>query len=294
VQPFPIRQGRTGRELIELRDESGAWLAGDFAGTEALTLAYWPGDNQPALADPASVAAWADPFDPDEPAVVLTHDEADTALMTPGFVRYVLTVSADGVSADAYSGLLEILPAAGSDDPPKTYCGFDTLRRLMPAVDQLITADDSAQTDFAEQRASARRWLDRQVMARARHRLEDRASGVLVSPPNLLPAEGWTGTAENIEARLDAIRAALDADGLTDPDGLVESIAAHYALAEVLRPQLGNVGESKTPWQALGGWHKGEAIRKLSGWWARVVLNPAEIDLDAEPPVEPVVLVLCP
>jgi len=281
--------------LEAIRGADRAWkltlIGGDgvaltsFAGTETLASSCWTGDDQEASFSPT--ATW---IDASEGTIRLSVAGSQTTDLSPGTYNLQLSITSGGVTVKQNLPGLRILPSPGTAEPPATYCTLDDLRRVAAWVDQLQDLDTD-QTGFAEQRAIAWQWLVLQVMARFRRIQSGQAR--LGSSWAALDAEfdssstttlGYdSGPGSGPSSVPDAtIRTAettllgyLD-DGLLmtaddSPDrGLSRRIMAHYAMAEICQPQIGNAPGSETSYQLLATQFRNRAIGMLGGWRARI------------------------
>lgn len=91
----PIVVGSPFRATLALVAGPRRDAATGYAGTEALSAAAVAGPGMPAEWTPH--AAWADPFDPDAPEVVLSWEGSETVGVEPG--TYEVYLSVDGATA---------------------------------------------------------------------------------------------------------------------------------------------------------------------------------------------------
>jgi hypothetical protein len=272
---------------LTIRDADGNAVT-TYAGTETLTAKLWAGDDITALATPT--LAWANH---DAGTVTLTLSAANTT-QTPATYQIRCTVTDGGVAYEFYRAWLKIEASPGSATAPATYCGFDDMLELAgDLADALLESSDQA--GFAEQRAKARRWTDRVVVARAKDVISTQAerhspvvgseaiditTGVDDGPewgPSIYPDT-------SIRDAVDVIRAALAADDLILDAEVVEANAA-YALALVYGRQMG-AAPNGANYQDLAGKWREYASRRMVAWTARfdTTASPdgvADLEIDA-------------
>lgn len=243
--------GSYRRRRLTLRTPAGL-AAGGYTAEDTLEAVIWPGDDQTPVATPT--AAWDDPA---AATVWLTVRESDTEGLDPGTYRGRIWVHSQGRRIDGGDFALRLTASPGAGLALPSYCTLGDMERLATGwVDDLQDLDDD-RAGFAEQRYEARRWVDRQLLARREAQLLD-GHRVAALPP-------WP---EEVDASLTSLRVALDADGLVRDGGDVARIAAHYALYLVCEPQVGAGGE--TPYQTLAARHLTAARTGLLGWRAAV------------------------
>jgi hypothetical protein len=274
---FSVVAGNDLIEIVRLRDRSGNAVT-SYTDAATLELRLNRGDDQAAIAlSDDSTAEWATAG---EGTVRITLAAADTATLEAGDYDGFLTVIASGVRAGGRGPLFQLRVEAqpGSASAPRSYVGRDDLTSLASGwVDDLMNFDVD-ETNFAEQRREASRWLDEQIMARAERDLDDQrmAHSSVVEVDAIVPTSGvdygpgWGRSVlpdTTTEAQLAAIQARLDDDGLV-LDSRGKRIVARMALHFILAPQLGE--KDKTPYQQLAAMHRATAIRELAGWVARV------------------------
>jgi hypothetical protein len=154
------------------------------------------------------------------------------------------------------------------------------LRRVFPLIGELVQANPSLTSDFSEQREDARRWLDRQLMARVRQALQSQRSrhAPVVSVPPIAPADGADGGPTwgpstipdtTLRDQEEAFRGFLAADALLLGDGLAARTSAHYAVYLACDGMPGEAS-SKDTWHSVGDHHRRRAASLLRGWVARL------------------------
>jgi hypothetical protein len=267
-------RGADVRRRLTLRtfDGNGDLVPASYTGTPLLAARVWPGDNRAVTFSPT--LAWVDAT---VGTVAYSHTAAQTTAVEPGEYRLLVEVTtADGLDRFLV-GDVDIQGSPGTDAAPRAYAGEDDLYALAPWAGDLLSRSD--QTNFVEQLASASRWLDEQVVARAGLALEDQRGrhGAVAEVDPLVPPSGvdlgpaWGRSAlpdTTLEANLAAIQARLDADGLV-VDSRARRVVARYALYLLLEPQLGD--KDGTPYQSLAMRQRATAIRELAGWVARIL-----------------------
>lgn len=249
--------GSYRRRRVRLRTPDGQAATG-FSSADAVSAVLWAGDDQAPLATP--LAEWDDPA---QATVWVTFAEADTVTLPPGTYRLQVWVLSQGRRILGADAALRLTAVPGMATALPVYCSAGDVEALASGWVDTLQDLDTDQAGFAEERNLARRWLDRQVIARRRAWLDDwyrvRAR--------------WADDAK-IEADLTALQSHLDADRLMRDGldaGLIERITAHYALHLIFEPQIGEVNE--TSYQTLAERHRAQASRLLVGWTARVDTN---------------------
>lgn len=246
-QVLEIPIGSYQRRRLTLRTPAGSDAAG-YAVEDTPSCELWAGDDLAVLARPA--VAWDPAAGP--PRAVLTLLEADTAGLAPGTYRGLIWVDSQGRHVPGGRFALRLTAVPGTAVPRKVGCTLGDMEALASGwVDQLQDLDDD-QAGFAEQRAAARDWRDDRILRSYRR---------LIRPPRgAAPAR-----------RVERLRAHLDADRLLaeTPGGRrLRRACAAYALAEVLRPQVGAIGQ--TSYQALADRFATMAEEALAGCTAEV------------------------
>lgn len=141
---------------VELVRKDGTDL--EYDGTEVLTVQFWPGDTRDPIA--GLTAAWETPPD----LVSVTVPQSVTEDLDPGVYKVHVMVGPTNAWVWAAEFFLDILPGPGTDDAPAVYATYDELLKVAPWVRTL--AEDDQQAGFLEQRAQARQWLDKVILAK--------------------------------------------------------------------------------------------------------------------------------
>lgn len=256
-----------GDKLIQARDEGRIYafdLYGDgdvpatgFTGAETFEVTLWAGDDRSPAWTSTTAAEWIEASPPEGQAPSFRLTVPDTALadVDPGTYRLRVRIlgAVDGLPRTGFDGHLQVTGTAGTAAADPVYIAADDLLDAFPGLLDLEDVD-SEQAAGIEPRAEARAWLDDQVAARAEARVEEQ------------DRLGWSwGDADR--AALEAIRAHLDAGRLLVDDA-ARRIGACYAVYRVLRGVVGKDGQNPYKAQALE--FKAEAVRRLSGWKARL------------------------
>jgi hypothetical protein len=271
----------------------------EYDESATLVAEAWAGDDRAVAFNPT--VAWDEVG---EGTITHTIDGDDTADVEPGTYRAMLSITQGAATTRREYGPIVLTAVPGSAVAGKVYCSQNDMLTIFPQLGKLQDID-ADQTGFIEQRVEARRWVDRQVMSRARTALDSQArrhAPVLTVDPIEISVGVDAGpdwglsiypetTARN---QLATIRGHLDDDalmvGLTSAQsaqtwdgGLVRRIAAYYALSLVFEGQVGSMGEegSETSYQTLARRFRQRAIRELQGWAAGI-----DTDLDDRPNFE--------
>lgn len=285
METLRVAAGTGAVYTLTIRDADGNPVT-SYAGTETLAAKLWAGDSQTALATPS--LAWASK---DNGTVTLTLSAANTA-QTAGVYQIRCTITDGGTAYEFYRAWLRIADSPGSDTAPAVYCSFDDMLDLAGELSEaLLEASDQA--GYAEQRAKARQWTDRTVIARAKDTIElqaERHAPVVTSQE----AEITTGVDDgpewgpsiypdaSVRDAVDVIRDALAADQLILDAEVVEANAA-YALALVYGRQAGQTAGGVSYQDLAGKWRE-HASRRMVAWVARFDTDSDGIaDLEIEP-----------
>lgn len=288
AEQLTVGQGRTIKRKVTLRypkdhaepTKRGKPIAGVYSA-ETLTLKIWVGDSVTPATLTASDAAWLSATDG---TITLTIDEADTATFAVGQWRLEIYITTGSDSYTCYQALLTVEPRAGAVTAGLTYCTMAQVVDVAGWITQLITAKPDIQSNFGEYRAKARVWLNRQLMARARERIEFLSAGYVVNTCDVFGdtdagtlTQDWidyTFGDDPVETQLDAIQgflngtyvASTDAGLITDDQ--IADICAHYTAWLAGRNQIGKDGE--TSYQSFAIDCLGTATMRLAGYVARV------------------------
>ena len=293
VEQLYVHQGRTLKRKVTLRypaDYATSTLRNQAVTgvytTETLTLKLWTGDGITAVTMSNSTVAWLSATDG---TLTFTLDNADTATLAAGWYRLEIYVTSASEPYTCYTAMVNVLPTAGSTTADKTYCTMAQVVDVAPWVGNLITTAGDMQSNLGEPRAGARRWINRQLMARARQALEsqlEKHTPIVVTDAYEIttgvddgPAWGQSVYDDtSVEAQLNTIRGYLDSDyvasttaGLVDADGTWAEIAANYTAYLFTRNQVNKDGESQ--YQAFGEDCRDRAAMLLAGTIGKVYTN---------------------
>ncbi|MGE4196022.1 MAG: hypothetical protein AB7G11_02715 [Phycisphaerales bacterium] len=269
-----VVQGADAIEAVELLDREGAPIA--YTGTETLSLRLSKGDGLAVVTLTTSAATWlAAP----RGRVRIWLTKVDTATFTPGSYYVYLAVVAGTLRSEGVVATLEVVAAPAAVTAGKVYCTLDDVKRFAPWIERTIPNDISAQSDLGEYRARARTWLDEQILARARARVETQAelhAPVLAVDPIEITTGYDAGPSwgpsvypdTTVQDQLDDIQTHLDADKLV-VDAKVKEITAKYTIHLLCDVQIGD-GPSETPYQVLAKRFRSDALYGLVGWIARL------------------------
>jgi hypothetical protein len=282
-------RGAAVRRKLTIRNPPDGSVVAGFTNAAALTCECWAGDDQAAVLAPS--VSWINPA---AGKVLFSIATGATSAVPAGLYDLVLVVVGATGTYRYPVGKLRLIPTAGTATPPPVYCEAEDVEDLAAGwVEQLRKlSTGSGLENWLRQRAEARRFVDRTVMARAKRVLEDQARrhGPLLAVDPILPSSGYDAGPQwgdstipdtTLRDQLAAFRGYLVAGQLmctangNDPqdldDGKVARIAAHYTLYLILNGRVGMV--EKTPYQALARQHKGWAIAEAIGWTALIDTN---------------------
>ena len=235
-------RGTTRRYLLTLRSKTLAELPYD--GSEPLSAMLWPGGDRPAIATLSVV--WTTP-----PQIRLTVSAENTEDCEPGKYRVRVLVG-ETVAGEQD---LEIIASPGLATAPASYCKRVDVRRLIQRIESL--KDVSGLEDSL---GAARDWIDAAIV---RAWLDQQG--------------GRGGTFEQITSYYapqyheSQIRGYL-ADNLLVVDPHIRDACAYRAAAEIVRPLVAMMGESKVDYSKLADEFERKANNHLYG-------NPARIDV---------------
>jgi hypothetical protein len=163
------RLGRYQHRLSHI--DVGKSLVGVFDGTETFEATLCRGEGRPA--DATFTAAWdssitGNPATLEHPVILLTITPEDLAGLTEWGLYYVkVWLAEQAVDILPPASTVEILPPAGSEPKPRTYCTLDDVRDVCPWVEDVLRRHPTAQIDLAEQRGMAAGWVEDTFLARA-------------------------------------------------------------------------------------------------------------------------------
>lgn len=264
---------------------AGDPITGVYAGTETLDLILWAGDTLTAVTMSSSGCAWIDSTvspapDPDDGTFRVLLDNSDTANLAPGWYRIEIKITSGSEPQTCFECMLEVLPAAASGTAGATYCTYARVVDVCPWVGQLVRNSSEMQSDLGEYRADARRWLNRQLMARAEVRLNQLAEGHTVDLNNVYEETPdwleytWNEGESSVQEVLASLQSILDDDyvastdpGLVDGDGTIAEICAYYTAYLIGRNEIGENGED---YRRFASESQNIATTKLSGHVAKV------------------------
>src|SRR5258707_978232 len=126
--------------------------------TSAATLAAkcWQGDDQANLFSPS--VAWNDPS---AGTIELALAGSQTASLAAGRYKVLLEITASGRTAKGVVAILALGDSPGSATTPPVYGTLKDMEDLATGwIDDLMSLDINT-TNFLNQRALARQWLDR-------------------------------------------------------------------------------------------------------------------------------------
>lgn len=119
-----------------------------FLVDDPLSARLWAGDDQaPVL---TKTPTWTDVT---TAAYKIAFSDADTAALTPGLYRCIVTVARSGRTAPVGDFLVRITEAPGTASAPVAFTVFGDLTKYAPWIDDLQAQTD--QFGFAEQQARA-------------------------------------------------------------------------------------------------------------------------------------------
>lgn len=148
---------------VTITGSSGAAIVNQYQGTEPLYVTVWEGSNLAPINGVVSVA-WASP-----PAGTVTAVFSPPANLTPGYYRVRLSVSYQGTESPFYAGWLRVQSVPGTASESPTYCSLqDLLDRAGDWLEQLMQSSTSSISNFVQERAAAREWLDDIIVGRSR------------------------------------------------------------------------------------------------------------------------------
>lgn len=157
MDTIQVARGEAAVFTVTLTSDSGAALP--FAGSEALTVQHWKGDDLASVS--GATAAWLT-----APSLVdVTYPAAFTAQLDVGAYYARLWIDTTTLAAE---WLVRVTPAAGSGTAPSVYCTYDDVLTYCPWIMQAQTADPTIQADLGEHRARARTKLEDVILARFR------------------------------------------------------------------------------------------------------------------------------
>ncbi len=289
--PIELYIGADGEWDLVVQD-SRARPVTTYTGAATLAVSVWPGDDQAETFAPTAV--WTDAT---AGRIKLSIAGSDTASLEAGQYEQRLSITAGGLTKSFALPPLSLLSIAGMGTAIRTYCTLRQILRLVPWIETVEGMDARLVANFGQERFEASRWLDRQVMTRARRIIEQQAERhaavVTVTPVTIV--DGYdAGEAygesiypdETIQAQLNQIQGYLDADQLmltyttsTDDDppvvttwpmdgGIVPRIVAYRTVYEILDDQIGKQGD--TPYQDLAARYKRRANDLLMTWVAKI------------------------
>jgi hypothetical protein len=265
-----VRKGDPIEATIEVRDLGGRSLVGIYNGTETVTSRLWAGDDRAEI-DPALTVAWSNAA---QGLIDLDYAGTDTAALDRG--TYTAEVLVDGVLV--WSGTLEVLAGPGDAVAPATYGTYDGM--LLRGGTWVTGLNDPAsQGGFVEERASARVWTDRLILARARMLLQIRERGYFGSSDarGLIEATADLSEPATIEDRLAWLAGVLD-DGGLDAATTIREANEHYACWLVLSRVLSaREGAEQYQQHASRHYHRANALLNAETFRVRVYD-------DSEPP----------
>lgn len=229
---WSVPVGKGDAFIVVARDSSGEPL--ELAGNEPLTALVWEGDDRPTMAGVIVLSH----YQPSAGEIRADVKPLVTAALAPGFYRVELDVAIGGVTYPFYEGWLELQDSPGSAAAPPVYCSLQDMIDLAGEwLPELLSS--RSRTNFLAQRARAREWLDRVILAKVRP---------MGGPIDLLSGPFTAYTAP--EADDPYIAAALKADQLIVTPGVREA-CARYAIALVCEQQITDADKDVWPARAL-------------------------------------------
>lgn len=164
-QVIQIDKGLDADRTGTLRDSSGAVVT-SYTSDDTLTSLLWGGDDQSVLLNPT--VAW---IDAPNGVIQLSFLSADTDTLEPGkyHCRVVVTRASDGRKYSPPDFWVEVGNSPGDANPLPVYSTFEDLLLYAGWLAKQQTASDQA--GFAEQRASARGWLESIILTKFRTNL---------------------------------------------------------------------------------------------------------------------------
>lgn len=160
---WSVPAGQAEVFTVTITGGNGQPITGHYEGTEPLIAVVWEGSNLAPIAGVVSVA-WQSSL-----AGTTTVTVAPPSSMTPGFYKVRLSVTFAGTTNPYYAGWLrvEAIPGTGAELP--TYCGLqDLLDRAGDWLTRLMQSAASDVSNFVQERAWAREWLDDIIIGRSR------------------------------------------------------------------------------------------------------------------------------
>lgn len=297
METWTVGIGRTITRKVTLRyakdtadaSKRGKPITGVYTGAETLSLSLWTGDAIAPIGLSGSLASWLSATDG---TFTVKLDDTDTADLVAGVYRLEVTLTTGDEPYTCFEALVRVRATAGAGVALATYCTFDEVVTFAPWIADLITQNPSIQSDLGEQRGAARRWLNRQLLSRARRDLMEqleRHAPVSAATPYTFtqfvdggPAWGVSTYSDTtLESELALISASLDSDYVADTDpGLVDSnreaaeICAHYTAYLVGRSEIG--GEGRTNYQRFAFASHARARFGLAGYVAKIYTDDSD------------------
>lgn len=212
-------------------DTGEAYSASRWASGDTLTAACWRGDDQASSFVPT--AAWVSAA---AGTIRVTIAAASTTSLASG--RYLIRVTATDVSDsnrvfEVWRANLDLISSPGSGTTPDVYGTYDDMRRVAGAWLADLQESGSDQTGFAEQRGSARAWMDGIIQ---RHYRRDTGVSRQDNLDHLLSAPGVRYGEHDV-----TLQDWLDDDRLvlTTPAGKrIVDCVSRYAVALVCEAQI--------------------------------------------------------
>ncbi len=296
METLKVKAGRTLVRKITLRypaDYATASLRkkpieGVYT-TETLTLKIFVGDDITPVTLSGSTVAW---LSATAGTITLTLDNSDTASMR-GWYRLEVYITSASEPSPCFEAMLQVVPVAASGTAGAVYCTIAQVTDIAPWVGQLVPQSNEIQTDFGEQRTAARRWLNRELKARAKRALESQlerhapieTTDAYEITEGVDGGPGWgdsTYRDTSLEAQLDTIAGYLDLNyvasttaGLVDSDGTAAEIAANYSAYLISRSQISKEGQN--PYADYGYQCRDRAQHLLAGYTAKVYTDDADL-----------------
>jgi hypothetical protein len=134
-----------------------------YAGDEPLTAKVWMGDDQQLIPGIVSLVF----TDPATALTTATIAGAATAGLAPAVYSVELDITVGSLILPYWQGYLSLTASAGSAPVPATYISYQDLLDAAGAWLPKLQAK-TGETSFLAERARARVWFDRVILARVR------------------------------------------------------------------------------------------------------------------------------